>query len=100
MLAGVAGADHPAVRCVVHAAECLVAAAPARVHLAGCGTPGRGAGRGRDHRAAGADPGEGARLAAATGARISSEDESEQAQQPPRPHLGPPRAHAGGPGVT
>src|SRR5512135_2295213 len=58
--------------------------APDRVQPAGPGAPGRGAGRGRDRRVAGGDLGEGARLAAASGAWICFEDEAGQNLRPPK----------------
>jgi hypothetical protein len=57
------------VRRGVHAAGRVVPAAPSGVHSPGRGAPGCGAGRGRDRRVAQPGVGEGARLAAATGAR-------------------------------
>jgi len=91
-LARVRGADHPAVRRVVHARG-VVPAAPAGVHPAGSRPPGRGAQWGEDRRVAHPDLGEGARLAAATGVWICFEDESGQALQPPKARTWGRRGH-------
>ena len=71
----------------------LVPAAPHRVHPAGPGAPGRGARRGEDRRVAGRDVGEGARLAAATGAWICFEDEAGQNLRPPKARTWARRGH-------
>src|SRR5262249_15180347 len=76
--------DRAAVPRPVHAARGVVLAAPDRVQPAGAGASGRRAGRGGDRGLAGADLGEGTRLAAATGAWICFEDESGQTLRPPK----------------
>src|SRR5213078_1412353 len=87
------GADRAAVSCPVHPARGVVSAAPDRVLPAGAGAPGRRAGRGGDRRLAGADLGEGTRLAAATGAWICFEDEAGQTLRPPRARTWARRGH-------
>jgi hypothetical protein len=77
----------------LHAAGTVVPAAPARVHSPGPGARGRRAGRGCDRGLAQPDAGEGARLAAVTGAWICFEDESGRALQPPKARTWGRRGH-------
>src|SRR5262249_62174297 len=85
--------DRAAVPSPVHAARGVVLAAPDRVQPAGAGAPGRRAGRGGDRGLAGADLGEGMRLAAATGAGDCFGDETGPGPRPPQGGTpGPPGA--------
>jgi hypothetical protein len=80
--------DRQAVPRAVHAALHFVLTAPDRLHPAGAGALRRRARRGRDHRLACRDLGEGSRLAA-TGAWICFEDEAGQTLRPRRPAPAP-----------
>ena len=92
-----AGPGHDINRAAVprplHAARHVVPAAPDRLHPAGARAPGRGARRRCDRGVARRDLGEGARLAAATGAWICFEDEAGQNLRPPRARTWARRGH-------